>query len=170
MFWENREQLRLQILAEAADADSQVTCCPSGKKRRKKSQYNSDESKWWCLGYSSVIHNIPHYIVDLLLMLLYILLSNHFYIYCLILYFIAMSAYLWCHNSIFISRVISILLFNMYSWHGRYINVWRGHPLLPTTQQKATNCTHWPTWCWQKGTSTASFRNWPWEICCCNST
>jgi len=43
MFWENKEQLRLQVLAETAEQENQATCCPSGKKRRKKSQYNADE-------------------------------------------------------------------------------------------------------------------------------
>ncbi|XP_067941290.1 protein PALS1-like [Watersipora subatra] len=43
LFWENREQLRLQILAETAEADNQTACCPSGKKKRKKSQYGVDE-------------------------------------------------------------------------------------------------------------------------------
>lgn len=49
MFWENKEQLRLQVLAETAEQENQATCCPSGKKRRKKSQYNADESMYKCL-------------------------------------------------------------------------------------------------------------------------
>ena len=47
MFWENKEQLRLQVLAETAEQENQATCCPSGKKKRKKSQYNADESEFW---------------------------------------------------------------------------------------------------------------------------
>ena len=46
MFWENKEQLRLQVLAETAEQENQATCCPSGKKKRKKSQYNADESEF----------------------------------------------------------------------------------------------------------------------------
>lgn len=44
-FWESREQIRLKILADSIEAESQSGCCPAGKKKRKKTQFNSEDRK-----------------------------------------------------------------------------------------------------------------------------
>lgn len=41
-FWENREQIRLKILADSKEAETQTLCCPT-RRKKKKSQFNADE-------------------------------------------------------------------------------------------------------------------------------